>query len=70
MLTILRPSEAAKVLGLSVSTLEKMRLNNEPGGPPFIRLSEKAIGYSEADLEAWIAKRRHSPSDLGAHCAA
>lgn len=70
MPTVLRPSEAAKALGLSVSTLEKMRLNDEPGGLPFIRLSDRAIGYLASDLEAWVAKRRHAPSDFGNHCAA
>ena len=40
---ILRTPATAEYLGLSQSTLEKKRLSG--GGPTFIRLGGRAIGY-------------------------
>ena len=63
---ILRPSEAAEYLGLTVSTLAKRRLRGE--SPAFIKLGKKAVGYLREDLDAWIAEcRRHSTSETGKH---
>jgi predicted DNA-binding transcriptional regulator AlpA len=53
---LLRPPEAAPYIGLSVSTLAKQRLRGD--GPKFIRLSARAIGYIQADLDAWLADKR------------
>lgn len=50
----LRTPEAADYLGLSVSTLEKMRTNG--GGPAFAAMG-RAISYAVADLDAWAAAR-------------
>jgi predicted DNA-binding transcriptional regulator AlpA len=51
-----RPPEAATYVGLSVSTLAKQRLRGD--GPKFVRLSARAIGYLQADLDAWLAEKR------------
>jgi len=53
---VLRTPEAAQYLGLSQSTLEKMRLT---GGntPPFIKLTRRAVGYIQSDLDAWLSSR-------------
>jgi predicted DNA-binding transcriptional regulator AlpA len=51
-----RPPEAAPYIGLSVSTLAKQRLRGD--GPKFIRLSPRAVGYLQADLDEWIVNRR------------
>jgi predicted DNA-binding transcriptional regulator AlpA len=53
---ILRPPEAGKYLGLSASTLAKQRLRGD--GPKFVRLSPRAIGYLQVDLDEWVASRR------------
>ena len=51
-----RTHVAAQYLALKESTLEKMRLTG--GGPVFIRLGSRAVGYDVADLDAWIDSRR------------
>jgi predicted DNA-binding transcriptional regulator AlpA len=61
---LLRPPRAADYVGLSVSTLAKQRLRGD--GPKFIRMSPRAIGYLQADLDTWLAdKRCSSTSDYG-----
>ncbi len=50
----LRTPEAAEYLGLSVSTLEKMRTAG--GGPAFLAMG-RAVSYAVADLDAWAAAR-------------
>ena len=61
---LLRPPEAAPYIGLSVSTLAKQRLRGD--GPKFVRLSPRAIGYLQADLDEWISSRRcSSTSEYG-----
>jgi excisionase family DNA binding protein len=49
--------EAANFLGLSVSTLNKMRLSGN--GPPYMKLGRRVL-YDPRDLEAWSAERRRS----------
>jgi predicted DNA-binding transcriptional regulator AlpA len=56
--TILRPPKAASYLGLATSTLAKQRLRGD--GPKFVRLSPRAIGYLQADLDEWLAGKRCS----------
>ena len=53
---ILRTSQAADYVGLSRSTLEKMRPLRR--GPRFVRLGERAIGYDIQDLDAWLDRQR------------
>jgi predicted DNA-binding transcriptional regulator AlpA len=53
---LLRPPRAAAYIGLSVSTLAKQRLRGD--GPKFVRLSPRAIGYLQADLDAWVSSKR------------
>ncbi len=61
---LLRPPKAASYLGLSVSTLAKQRLRGD--GPKFVRLSARAIGYLQADLDEWLADKRFgSTSEYG-----
>jgi hypothetical protein len=49
-------TEAAKLLGLSVRSLQRKR--QEGGGPVYVRLGERRIAYRTADLEGWLASRR------------
>lgn len=54
-IAVMSPSEAARYLGLAVSTLAKMRCWG--GSPTFVRLGRK-IGYQRDDLDKWLAARR------------
>ena len=63
----LRVQAAAKHLGLSVSTLNKLRVFG--GGPVFLKLGRR-VAYDVADLDDWLAsKRRLSTSDNGSRIA-
>ena len=60
---VLSVKEAATRVGLSASTLNKMRIYG--GGPRFIKLRRRVV-YDEADLQQWLlSHRRHSTSDVG-----
>jgi predicted DNA-binding transcriptional regulator AlpA len=52
---IVRPPEAASLLSVSLSLLKKWRIGG--GGPRFVRLGGRAIGYRRADLYDWIEGR-------------
>jgi predicted DNA-binding transcriptional regulator AlpA len=55
--------EASAYIGLSVSTLNKLRVFG--GGPVFLKLGRR-VAYNIADLDAWLdSKRRASTSDNG-----
>ena len=59
---VLRTFEAAQYVGLSASSLEKMRSLGT--GPRFVRLTERAIGYDIRDLDAWLdGQRNQGPDD-------
>ena len=52
----LRAPEAANFLGLSVSTLAKMRIRGD--GPPYAKAGPRVVVYDPTDLEEWLASRR------------
>jgi len=59
---------AAEYVGLSVSTLNKLRVFG--GGPVFLKLGRR-VAYDVTDLDAWLAtRRRRSTSDDGGGAAA
>ena len=57
---LLNVRQAAARLGLSKSTLDKMRGAGK--GPHFVKSTERAIRYDPVDLDRWISARR-STSD-------
>jgi predicted DNA-binding transcriptional regulator AlpA len=60
---MLRVSEAANFVGLSVSYLNKIRVLG--GSPRYIKAG-RAVLYDPRDLESWLADRRRvSTSDAG-----
>lgn len=60
----LRTTDAAAYIGLSVSTLEKLRLYG--GGPTYYKSGPKIVVYEVKDLNDWVrARRRTSTSDSG-----
>jgi predicted DNA-binding transcriptional regulator AlpA len=61
---LLREKEVAEILGLSSATLRNWRTRGD--GPPFVRLSRRAIRYEPVALREWVAQRtRRSTSDGG-----
>lgn len=52
---MLRTDEASKLIGLSPSTLAKLRLTG--GGPRYIKLGRTVV-YDPADIEAWLRSHR------------
>jgi predicted DNA-binding transcriptional regulator AlpA len=64
----LRTPEAAAYVGLTASSLQKLRLTGD--GPRYAKLGRKIVVYPVLELDAWIAKRmRTSTSDTGAEAA-
>ena len=61
----LRVNDAARHLGLAVSTMNKMRLSGL--GPRFIRLTRRRVAYDLDDLEAWVAGRERNSTSEGGH---
>ena len=60
----LRVPQAADYLGLSTSTLAKMRLRGD--GPRYLKAGRRIVIYDVHDLEEWLgARRRHSTSEQG-----
>ncbi len=53
---VLSEKEAARKTGLSTSYLRKLRYIG--GGPAYIQLAQRRIGYRESDLDRWIEGRR------------
>lgn len=57
---VLTPSEVETLFGITVSTLEKMRMENR--GPAYSQLSRKGkVLYSRASIDAWIALQAVQP---------
>ena len=60
MRRMFRTEDAANYVGLSSSTLAKLRLAGD--GPQYIKIG-KSVVYDPVDLDAWLAsKRRYSTS--------
>ena len=66
MSPVLNEHRAAELLGLSVRTLQRFRV--EGRGPRFLKLGKKRVAYSEADIAAWIENCRRE-STGGGHAA-
>ena len=52
----LRAPAAAEYIGLSQSTLAKMRMRGD--GPFFFKVGSRVVIYDTADLDTWLSKRR------------
>lgn len=60
----LRTPEAARFLGLSQSTMAKMRMRGT--GPVYCKAGSRLVLYDIADLQLWFDQgRRRSTSDDG-----
>lgn len=54
MLTNLTPVQAAEIIGISKSTLAKLRVKGD--GPKYLKIG-KTILYRPIDIEEWLEKR-------------
>jgi predicted DNA-binding transcriptional regulator AlpA len=64
---VLRTPEAAKYIGLSISTLNKMRCRGGNDAIPFVKLGTRSVGYCVEDLNRWLdCRRRASTSAMAA----
>ena len=61
MVKNLRPREAAKALGIGLSTFW-LKAKTDPNFPQLISLGPKATVVREADLEAYIEKKANQGS--------
>lgn len=52
---VLRPHDAARVLGVARQTLARWRCEGQ--GPAFVKLGARLVGYRRTDLDAWLASR-------------
>ncbi len=55
--TLFDEDEAAKRLGVSARTIQRMRY--EGWGPEYVRVGLRRIAYSDAALNAYAASRTH-----------
>lgn len=62
--TFLTVQQAAKLLGVSSSWLNKLRLTG--GGPPFFKLGRRVL-YRRDDIDAWTAIHLHAPAFFSVH---
>lgn len=53
--SVLKENAAASLLGMSARTMQRMRLDG--GGPPYVQLTDRRIGYTETALHDWIRER-------------
>ena len=53
---LLRAPELAELLGLTMSTLAKLRCSGK--GPPFYKLTNQTVGYRQDEVMEWLAQRR------------
>lgn len=50
---LLRPAQAADLLGVSVHTLIRWR-RSEDTGPPFVRINQAHVAYRRRDIRKWL----------------
>ena len=53
---LLAPPQAAAILKMSPLTLQQWRAAKY--GPPFIRLSKRAVRYRRSDIEQWLRQQQ------------
>lgn len=53
----------AQRLGVSVSTIERLRARGERNLPPHVVIGPQSVRYDEAVVEAWLAERMQVSGD-------
>jgi predicted DNA-binding transcriptional regulator AlpA len=64
-LTLLRPADAARALGVSAVTLWRWSRDPAMQFPKAFRLGRNSIAYDEAEVRRWLETRRVSHHDVG-----
>ncbi len=54
-LRIIRANELAELLSVSITTIFRMYKNGDL--PPKVKISKRAVGWTESDIEEWIQER-------------
>lgn len=54
----------AQRLGLSVSTIERLRARGDRNLPPHVVIGPQSIRYDEAVVEAWLAARMQGAAEV------
>lgn len=52
---LLNQRQAASLIGVSERTLECWRWRG--GGPPFVKISRRAVRYRRKDIDQWVGER-------------
>ena len=52
---LLNQRQAASLIGVSERTLESWRCRG--GGPPFVKISRRAVRYRRQDIDQWVGER-------------
>ena len=52
---LLKQRQAASLIGVSERTLECWRCRG--GGPPFVKISRRAVRYRRKDIDQWVGER-------------
>ncbi|WP_371813498.1 helix-turn-helix transcriptional regulator [Ruegeria sp. HKCCA5426] len=60
---LLSTRQAADVIGVSVTTLKRMRYADL--GPTYTKIGARTYRYRAADIEDWIRDRRCRPQEAG-----
>lgn len=55
---LINVAQAAKILGVSCSTVERLRRNPSANFPAPIRVSDSCVRYDEAELLEWVKGRQ------------
>jgi predicted DNA-binding transcriptional regulator AlpA len=55
---LLDETEVAKVLGVSIRSVQRWRA--DPAGPPYTRIGLRRVAYSERALSDWMNRRTFS----------
>lgn len=63
-LLVVTEAEAGKMLGLSLRTMQRLRLDG--GGPAFVKLTDRRIGYSVETLQLWLRTREVASTSAAA----
>lgn len=58
---LFRTDSAASYLGVSKSTLAKMRMRGD--GPRFVKLGSRIVAYRKSDLEDWLCESLRSATN-------
>jgi len=61
-LQIIRPKEAADLLGIAISTL--YRWSEQPDFPKRIKIGKRASGWRRSDLEEWLDQKANNQEEV------